>query len=281
MNVHNPKGSVARLKRISVELRKSTLTLVHLAGDGHPGPALSVADLVTALYFEEMRIDPNNPKWEDRDRFLLSKGHACSVLYAALAKRGYFSEDALPTFRSLGSFLQGHPVMDKIPGVDMTTGTLGHGLSVGAGMAAAGRLGGKDYRVYVILGDGEINEGIIWEGAQVAANMKLANLTAFLDLNGFQSGGRTEDVSGIDRVPAAEKFRAFGWNVVEIDGHDFEQISTAIAAAKDETDRPTLIVAHTVKGKGVPFMENNNAWHKGVPTKEQLAEAIKALEDAA
>ncbi|MDR3494011.1 MAG: transketolase [Ancalomicrobiaceae bacterium] len=280
MNTYDPKGNVARLKGISAELRKSTLTLIHQAGDGHPGPALSIADLVTALYFGEMRVDPNNPKWEDRDRFLLSKGHACTVLYAALAKLGFFSEDLLKGFRSLGSILQGHPVMDKIPGVDMTTGTLGHGLSVGAGMAAAGRLGKKDYRVYVILGDGEINEGIVWEGAQVTANLRLSNLTAFLDLNGFQSGGTTNEVSGIDRIAVAEKFRAFGWNTIDIDGHDYDQILASIAAAKRETDRPTLVVAHTIKGKGVPFMENNNAWHKGVPTKDQLAEAIKALEAA-
>jgi transketolase len=280
MNDCNQETKIARLKRISVELRESTVTLIHLAGDGHPGPALSVADLVTVLYFDEMRIDPAKPKWEDRDRFILSKGHACSVLYAALAKRGFFSEDLLPSFRSLGSILQGHPVMDKVPGVDMTTGTLGHGISVGAGMAAAARLGGKDFRVYVIVGDGELNEGIVWEGVQVAANMKLANLTVFLDLNGFQSGGTTSEISGISRIPVAEKFRAFGWNTLDISGHDYDQILAAIAAAKSETDRPTLIVARTVKGKGVPFMENDNSWHKGVPTKEQLAEAIKALEAA-
>jgi transketolase len=280
MNDCNHETKIARLKRISVELRESTVTLIHQAGDGHPGPALSIADLVTVLYFDEMRIDPGKPKWEDRDRFVLSKGHACSVLYAALAKRGFFSADLLPSFRSLGSILQGHPVMDKVPGVDMTTGTLGHGISVGAGMAAAARLGGKDFRVYVIVGDGELNEGIVWEGVQVVANMKLANLTVFLDLNGFQSGGTTSEISGISRIPVAEKFRAFGWNTLDINGHDYDQILAAIAAAKDETDRPTLIVAHTVKGKGVPFMENNNSWHKGVPTKEQLAEAIKALEAA-
>jgi transketolase len=225
-----------------------------------------------------MRIDPKNPQWEDRDRFLLSKGHACSCLYAALAKLGYFSEDLLPGFRSLGSFLQGHPVMDKVPGVDMTTGTLGHGLSVGAGMAAAGRLGKKDYRVYVILGDGELNEGIVWEGVQVAANMKLANLTVFVDLNGYQSGGRTDEVSGINAIPVVRKFESFGWKTIEIDGHDYGQIMAALAEAKAETRRPTMIVAKTVKGKGVPYMENNNAWHKGVPNKQQLAEALQSLE---
>jgi len=280
MNAVDQEARIARLKSVAAELRKNTLTLIHKAGDGHPGPALSIADLVTALYFDEMRIDPKQPKWEDRDRFLLSKGHACTVLYAALAKLGFFPESLLPSFRSLGSILQGHPVMDKIPGVDMTTGTLGHGLSVGAGMAVAGRLGKKDYRVYVIVGDGEANEGIVWEGAQVAGNMRLANLTAFLDLNNFQSGGAINEVSGINRIPVADKFRAFGWNTLDIDGHDYKQILGAIAAAKNETAAPTMIVAHTIKGKGVPFMENNNVWHKGVPNAEQLAEAVKALEAA-
>jgi transketolase len=280
MNIHCPKGDVTRLRSIAKELRKSTLNLIHLAGDGHPGPALSIADLVTALYFNEMRVDPKNPKWEDRDRFILSKGHACTIVYAALAKLGYFPEDLLPSFRSLGSILQGHPVMDKIPGIDMTTGTLGHGLSVGAGMAAAAKLAKKDFRVYVIVGDGEINEGIIWEGAQVAANMRLDNLTAFLDLNGFQSGGTTGEVSGISNVPVAEKFRSFGWSTIEIDGHDYPSILDALATAKQTSGRPTMVVARTIKGKGVPFMENNNAWHKGVPTKDQLAEAFSALEVA-
>ncbi len=279
MNACDASGAVARLKGISNELRKSVLTMIHLAGDGHPGPALSITDLVTTLYFETMRIDPKNPHWEDRDRFLLSKGHACTILYAALAKRGFFSEEILPTFRSLGSILQGHPVMDKIPGVDMTTGTLGHGLPVGAGMAAAGRLSGKDYRVYVILGDGELNEGIVWEGAQVCANMKLANLTAFVDVNGFQSGGGTGEVSGIDNVAIAQKFESFGWNTIEINGHDYGQILAALSEAKVEKVRPTMIVARTVKGKGVPYMENNNTWHKGVPNKDQLLEALKSLEE--
>ncbi len=278
MNAWDALETVGRLKGISNELRKSVLTMIHLAGDGHPGPALSITDLVTALYFETMRIDPKNPHWEDRDRFLLSKGHACAILYAALAKRGFFSEDILSTFRSLGSILQGHPVMDKIPGVDMTTGTLGHGLPVGAGMAAAGRLSGKDYRVYVILGDGELNEGIVWEGAQVAANMKLGNLTAFVDVNGFQSGGGTREVSGINEIAIARKFESFGWNTIDINGHDYGQILTALSEAKAETKKPTMIVAKTIKGKGVPYMENDNAWHKGVPTKAQLSEALKSLE---
>jgi transketolase len=239
---------------------------------------LSIADLIAVLYFHELRVDPKNPQWQERDRFLLSKGHACTMLYSALAKRGFFSEDILPSFRSLGSILQGHPVMNKIPGVDMTTGTLGHGLSVGAGMAAAARLGAKDYRVYVILGDGELNEGIIWEGAQVAARMRLANLTAFVDMNGWQSGGATKAISGINEISIARKFADFGWHTIEIDGHDHGQILSALDDAKVEKTRPTMIVAKTIKGKGVPFMEDNNAWHKGVPNKEQLQEALKSLE---
>jgi transketolase len=273
-----PVSEVTALKGIAAELRRNTLTMIHQAGDGHPGPALSIADLITALYFKEMRVDPKNPQWQERDRFLLSKGHACTMLYAALAKLGFFSEALLPSFRSLGSILQGHPVMDKIPGVDMTTGTLGHGLAVGAGMAAAGKLGRKDYRVYAILGDGELNEGIVWEGALVAAHMRLDNMAAFVDANGLQSGGTTSAVSGIDDVAIAAKFAAFGWHTVVIDGHDFPQILAALAEAKDTKAKPTMIVAKTIKGKGVPFMENDNAWHKGVPTAEQLAAALKSLE---
>lgn len=269
---------VPTLQGIATELRRTTLTMIHKAGDGHPGPALSIADLVTALYFKEMRVDPKNPQWEDRDRFLLSKGHACTILYSALAKLGFFSEDILPSFRSLGSILQGHPVMDKIPGVDMTTGTLGHGLPVGAGMAAAGKLGRKDFRVYVIIGDGELNEGIVWEGALVAANMRLDNLLAFIDVNGLQSGGETRAVSGIDNVAIAAKFASFGWHTIAIDGHDYPQILAALAEARATKGKPTVVVAKTIKGKGVPFMENDNAWHKGVPNKDQLAEALKSLE---
>jgi transketolase len=273
-----PVSLVPTLKGIAAELRRTTLTMIHKAGDGHPGPALSIADLVTALYFKEMRVDPKNPQWEDRDRFLLSKGHACTILYSALAKLGFFSADLLPGFRSLGSILQGHPVMDKIPGVDMTTGTLGHGLPVGAGMAAAAKLGRKDYRVYVVIGDGELNEGIVWEGALIAANMRLDNLVAFIDVNGLQSGGATGAVSGIDNVGIAAKFAAFGWHTIAIDGHDYPQILAALAEARDVKAKPTVIVAKTIKGKGVSFMENDNAWHKGVPNKEQLAEALKGLE---
>lgn len=266
---------VERLSGKARQIRIDLLTMIHEAGDGHPGPALSSCDIITALYFDVMNIDPEKPRSPSRDRFILSKGHACTALYAALAERGYFSKSLLSGFRSLGSPLQGHPVMQKTPGVDMTTGSLGHGLSVGAGMAAAASLSGENFRVYVLMGDGELNEGIVWEGAAIAAAMKLDNLTVFIDANGFQSGGTVASVSGSAGI--AERFSSFGWNCLEIDGHDFAQILSSIDTARAQTSGPTLIVAKTVKGKGVPYMENDNAWHKGVPDAQQLATALAAL----
>jgi transketolase len=269
------RQSVVRLQEIARELRRDIVSMIHIAGDGHPGPALSVVDLIAALYFQTLRIDPLNPEWQERDRFLLSKGHACPALYAALAKRGFFSRDLLPTFRSLGSILQGHPEMKAIPGVDMTSGSLGHGISIGAGMAAAGRVLGKNYRVYVIVGDGELNEGLCWEGIQVAAHLHLDRLIVFVDHNGFQSGGSLREVSGLDLICA--KFSAFGWSSAEIDGHDFRQILEAVERARRERGRPSVIVAKTVKGKGIPFMEGDNRWHKRTPTAAELQESLKAL----
>ena len=265
------------LARMGNLLRRDVLTMVHLAGDGHPGPALSAADIVAALYFQVLRVDPARPLWPERDRFILSKGHACPVVYAALARRGYFDPAVLPTLRSLGSILQGHPVMGKPPGIDMTTGSLGHGLAVGTGMALAGRMQGLDYNVYVVMGDGELNEGIVWEGVQVAANQKVGRLIAFVDHNGYQSGGLIGDVSGMATIAA--KFAAFGWHTQEIDGHDVGQILAAVEAARADA-RPSVIVARTVKGKGVPFMEGDNSWHKRVPTKQELEAAIACLEAA-
>lgn len=257
------------------QLRRDVVTAVHKAGDGHPGPSLSIADIVAVLYFHVMRVDPRDPDWQERDRFILSKGHACPVVYAALARRGFFSVDLLPTLRSYGSILQGHPDMRKTPGIDMTTGSLGHGIAAGTGMAVAGRSRGATYNVYVICGDGELNEGIIWESAIAAANMKAGNLTVFVDKNGYQSGGATSEVSG---MPAPGPiFSSLGWHVQEIDGHDYEAIADAVSSSASVTEVPSVIVCTTVKGKGVPFMENNNAWHKGVPTGEQLAEALRAL----
>ena len=257
-------------------LRRDVFTMIHQCGDGHPGAALSIADLIAALYFHVLRVDPQNPHWPERDRFILSKGHGCPAYYAALARRGFFPVEWLPTLRRLGSPLQGHPVMNKTPGVDMTTGSLGHGIPIGAGMAAAGRLAGRNYFVYVITGDGELNEGIVWEAAQSAAHMRLGRLIAFVDHNGWQSGGYVKDVSGFTNIGPA--FAAFGWHTREIDGHDFDQILDAVEEAQADTARPSLIVARTVKGKGIPFTENDNSWHKRVPTRAELEAALKHLE---
>jgi transketolase len=256
-------------------LRRDIFSMIHHSGDGHPGAALSMTDLIAALYFHFMRVDPKNPDWPERDRFILSKGHGCPAYYAALARRGFFPLEWLPTLRQLGSPLQGHPVMKKTPGVDMTTGSLGHGIPIGAGMAAAGRLAKLDYFVYVITGDGELNEGIVWEAAQSAAHMRLGRLIAFVDNNGWQSGGRVKDVSGLSNI--AQAFAAFGWHTQQIDGHDFSQILEAVENAQAETERPSVIVAKTIKGKGIPFTENDNSWHKRVPTKEELAAALDYL----
>lgn len=266
---------VLELQKTADELRLDVIRMVHQAGDGHPGPALSMLDILTVLYFEKMRLDPARPNWEDRDRFLLSKGHSCPGLYAALAKLGYFDKEELGGLRKLGSILQGHPVKDKTPGVDMTSGSLGNGLSIGTGMAIGGRYQKKDFYTYVIVGDGEIQEGVIWEGAMTAAKHKLDHLILFVDHNGLQSGGACADLSGV--LPIPEKFTAFGWHVQVIDGHDHSAISDAIDTAKAEKGRPSVIVARTIKGKGVSYMENNNDWHKGVPSSEQVAIAEKEL----
>jgi transketolase len=263
------------LKKIADELRLDVIHAVHNAGDGHPGPALSMLDILTVLYFEKMRLDPARPEWGDRDRFILSKGHSCPGLYAALARLGYFDKKELDGLRSLGSILQGHPVKDKTPGVDMTSGSLGNGLPVATGMAIGGRYLKKDFYTYVIAGDGEIEEGIVWEGAMAAVKHKLDHLILFIDHNGFQSGGTCAECSGI--LPIPEKFASFGWHVQVIDGHDHRAISDAVDRAKEEKGRPSVIVAMTVKGKGVSYMENNNDWHKGVPTEEQVAVAEREL----
>jgi transketolase len=266
-----------KLKEIAREIRKDIVTMVHLAGDGHPGPALSITDLVTALYFQIMKINPKKPNWPDRDRLILSKGHACPAIYSTLARLGLFSREILPSLRSLGSILQGHPDMKKTPGIDMTTGSLGHGLSIGAGMAMAARLSGSHYYLYVIMGDGELNEGIVWEAATTAVHYQLGHLIAFIDNNGYQSGGTLEEVSGMGAI--LPRFEIAGWHCQEIDGHNFSQIIGAVEEAKRMPDRPSVIVARTIKGKGVPFMENDNSWHKRVPTREQMEAAMKILEE--
>jgi transketolase len=270
------KSEIEALQAMSRLLRQDVLRMVHLAGDGHPGPALSIADMVTALFFRIMRYDPARPDWPQRDRFILSKGHACPVVYAALIRKGVIPGECFSTLRCMGSPLQGHPCMKKTPGIDMTTGSLGHGISVGSGMAAAARLAGDDFHVYVIMGDGELNEGIVWESALGASHHRLGRLIVFVDYNGFQSGGPLETVSGLDGIAA--KFSAFGWDCREIDGHDLSEIVGAADRAR-ASERPSLIVARTTKGKGVPFMEGDNSWHKRVPTKEELDEALRVLGD--
>jgi len=262
------------LKRTAGIIRCDIIEMICTAGAGHPGGSLSAADIVTALYFRVMRIDPKNPKWPDRDRFILSKGHACPVWYAALAERGYFDKSHLATLRRLDSILQGHPDMLKTPGIDMTAGSLGHGLSVGVGMALSGKLRRKAYHVWIVIGDGEVQEGSVWEAAMSGAKWRLDNLIAILDRNHLQNDACVEDIMPIE--PLADKWRAFGWKVVEIDGHRMEEIVPALEASRTHEGSPTLILAHTVKGKGVSFMENVAEWHGKAPCN---TEAEKALEE--
>jgi transketolase len=267
---------VGALEAMARQIRVDIVRTIFQAGDGHPGPALSIADILVALYFGVMRVDPSNPGWPDRDRFILSKGHGCAALYATLARKGYFSPSLLPTFRALGSTLQGHPDVNKTPGLDATTGSLGHGLSIGLGMVMAGRLQGRDYSVFVVTGDGELAEGIVWEAAISARTLDAGKLIALVDFNRFQSGAPIESNSGL--LPILPKWQAFGWHCQEIDGHNMREILEAVQVAQSEPEAPSMILAHTIKGKGVPFMENDNSWHKRVPTETELSEALAALE---
>ncbi len=264
------------LKEQAKEIRKDIVKMIGQANSGHPGGSLSAADIVTYLYFEEMNIDPKNPKWEDRDRFVLSKGHAAPVLYAALAHKGFFPVEELATLRKIGSHLQGHPDMNKVPGVDMSTGSLGTGISAAVGMALACKMDQKANYVYSVLGDGEIQEGQVWEAAMAAAHYKLDNLIAFVDNHTLQIDGNIDDVMSPN--PIDEKFRAFGWHVQVIDGHDFAQIAAAVKAAKEVKGQPSMIVAKTVKGKGVSYMENQAGWHGSAPNEEQVAQALTDLD---
>lgn len=250
--------------------------MTYAAGSGHPGGSLSAIDILTVLYYHTMRIDPKNPGWPDRDRFVLSKGHSCPALYAVLADLGFFPKEELMRLRKLGSILQGHPDMTMTPGIEMSTGSLGQGLSTACGMAIAARLDRKDYRVYCMLGDGEAQEGNIWEGAMLAAHLKLDNLTGILDRNMMQIDGTTEEVVSLE--PLSEKWRAFGWNVLEIDGHDMFQIISALEVAKGTKGKPTMIIAQTVKGKGISFMENQLAYHGRALTKEEMVKAREELQ---
>lgn len=263
------------LNEITNVIRKDIVSMICKSKSGHPGGSLSAVEILTALYFDQMNIDPTNPKMEDRDRFVLSKGHAAPALYATLAKRGYFDREELNHLRKLGSMLQGHPDMKKIPGVEMSTGSLGQGFSVACGMAMAAKLDNAPWNVYALLGDGEVQEGIIWEAAMSAAHYKLDNMIAFLDYNGLQIDGEVESVMSIN--PIEDKFKTFGWNVITIDGHDFDQIFAALDMAKDTVGKPTMIIAKTIKGKGVSFMENEASWHGSAPNEEQLEQALSEL----
>ena len=267
--------SVEELKQMAATIRCDIIEMICTAQAGHPGGSLSAADIVTALYFRLMRLDPKNPDWPDRDRFILSKGHACPVWYAALAERGFFDKSHLGTLRRLNSILQGHPDMLKTPGIDMTAGSLGHGLSAGLGMALSGKLQRKDYHVWVVIGDGESQEGSIWEAAMAAAKWKVDNLTAILDRNHLQNDDCVDDLMPIE--PVADKWRAFGWNLLEIDGHQMDAIVEALEAAKSHKGSPTMIIAYTVKGKGVSFMENVCEWHGKAPGEEEADKALNEI----
>jgi transketolase len=249
--------------------------MIHTAQAGHPGGSLSAADIITALYFRIMRLDPADPHWPDRDRFILSKGHACPVWYAALAERGFFDKAHLATLRKLDSILQGHADMKKTPGIDMTVGSLGQGICAGLGMALAGKLHGKDYHVYVMIGDGESQEGSVWEAAMAAPRWKLDNLTVIVDNNGIQNDTFTDDIMPVE--PLADKWRAFRWNVIEIDGHKMEEIVPALESVKTIKGIPTVIIAKTVKGRGVSFMENVPAWHGAAPNDAQAQAALAEI----
>ena len=266
------------LAKLTNEVRKSIVKSVHSAKCGHPGGSLSVAEMMTVLYYEEMNTDPQNPKWEDRDRFVLSKGHVAPALYAVLAEKGFIPKEDLMTLRHTGSYLQGHPDMKGIPGIDMSSGSLGQGVSVAAGMAVAAKLDNKDYRVYTMAGDGEIQEGQIWEAAMWAGHRKLDNLVVIVDNNDLQIDGTLEEVCS--PYPIDKKFEAFNFHVINIDGHDFDQIRAAFKEARQTKGQPTAIIAKTLKGKGVSFMEGAVEWHGKAPNDEQFAIAMDDLEKA-
>lgn len=267
---------VRELQINATHVRKMALEAVHSAGAGHPGGSLSLADYLTYLYMVEMNVNPRDAKNPDRDRFVLSKGHCSPALYGVLAEAGFIPKEDIKGFRSIDSYLQGHPDMKKINGVDMSTGSLGQGISAACGMALAGKLDGKDYRVYTALGDGEIEEGQVWEAAMFAAHYKLDNLTAYLDFNGLQIDGDITKV--MNSLPIDKKFEAFNWHVINIDAHDFNQIEAAVTEAKATKDRPTIIIGKSIKGKGVSFMEGQAAWHGTAPNDEQYAQAISELD---
>ncbi len=271
MNTNNYAELAEKARRIRINALKA----IHAAKSGHPGGSLSSADILATLYFGELNIDPKNPKMVDRDKFVLSKGHAVPALYAALGERGFYEVSEMMTLRQVGSKFQGHPNMSKVPGIEMSTGSLGQGFSAAVGMAVAGKIDKNPGRVYVLTGDGELQEGIVWEAAMQASHRKLDNLVAIVDLNGLQIDGKVSDVKCV--CPVDEKFRSFGWNVISVDGHNFEELTTAFKEAKSSKGVPTAIIAHTHKGKGVSFMEDNAGWHGKAPSDEELATAIEEL----
>lgn len=271
MNTNNYAELAEKVRRIRINALKA----IHAAKSGHPGGSLSSADILATLYFGELNIDPKNPKMANRDKFVLSKGHAVPALYAALGERGFYEVNEMMTLRQVGSKFQGHPNMSKVPGIEMSTGSLGQGFSAAVGMAIAGKIDKNPGRVYVLTGDGELQEGIVWEAAMQAAHRKLDNLVVIVDLNGLQIDGKVSDVKCV--CPVDEKFRSFGWNVINVDGHNFEELTTAFDEAKKCGGVPTAIIAHTHKGKGVSFMEDNAGWHGKAPSDEELAAAIKEL----
>ena len=270
------QSKILELKRIANRIRTNIIEEVYNAKCGHPGGSLSIADIMTYLYFVEMKVDPKEPKLSDRDRFVLSKGHTAPALYATLAERGFFPEEDLKTLRKTASYLQGHPDMKGVPGVDMSTGSLGQGISTACGMALSSKLDGSPFRVYTILGDGESEEGQVWEAAMFAAHYKLDNLVAILDLNGLQIDGPITEV--MNPTPHDEKFLAFGWHVITIDAHDFNQIEAAFNEAKTVKGKPTVIIARSVKGKGVSYMENSCEWHGQAPKEDLYKVAISDLD---
>lgn len=270
--------SIDELKNRAKELRKTLLTMIYTAQSGHPGGSLSAADIITVLYFHTLNLDPKDPKWQDRDRFVLSKGHICPALYSALIMRGFLEKDAVYTLRKQGSLLQGHPDMKRCPGIEISTGSLGQGISCAVGMAVAGKRDERGYMVYTLLGDGECNEGQVWEAAQAANKYELDNLVVIIDNNGLQNDGRAEDI--MPTLDLKKKFEAFGFQSVRIDGHSVEEIKSALDFMKTQKNgRPKCIVCNTVKGKGVSFMENVPSWHGVAPNKEQFEQAVKEIEE--
>lgn len=269
---------INEMKCLTTTIRQNIIEMLATAGSGHPGGSLSMVEILTVLYFEKMQIRPEMPKWADRDRFVLSKGHAAPGLYSILAERGYFDKKELLKLRKFGAMLQGHPDMKKIPGIDMSTGSLGQGLSVANGMALAAKLDKKAYQVYALIGDGELQEGQIWEAAMSSAHYHLDNLTLCVDHNGLQIDGSNADVMNVE--PISDKFKAFGWYVIDIDGHNILQIEAAFDLAKQIKGKPTVIIAKTVKGRGISFMENQVGWHGSAPNQEQKRQALAELEES-